>query len=504
MSLKKSGLILILIAMFSKFLGLSREILIAYNYGTNADYDVYVFSTTIALNLAHFLLGGAFAAAFIPIYSELISVQKEHERKQFAWQIINITFIIAGLMILFGILFSRQLVGALAPGLNVVSHDKAILMNYMVLPTILIISMISISKSVLNTHEKFFLPGLHQTLLNLSLIICMVLFSEKFGIFALSLGFLLGGIIPLAIQFPQTLKKIGSINFKINLKNEYFQKFLKIFLPMLIVMFFIELTYIVDNMIGSYLGEGNISALGYSMRLMDLAKSIIAVSVVTVVFPRLSKKSFEGDWKNFGDALKKGLNVIFIATLPIMLVFLFFPQYVVSIIFERGSFDVASTAITSQALRYYSFAAFFISINYILTHALFSLKKIKHMIYISSISLIINILLNIILSNYMGVAGITLATSIAYFLMFVLLLRSLRVRESGINLIEWLKSVWKITSSLFVVFSMVLYFVNQFPTNVTFAAGMFLLLCVYILLLRKFNKDIFGLILSTLKIKKSL
>jgi putative peptidoglycan lipid II flippase len=303
----------------------------------------------------------------------------------------------------------------------------------------LFFSLASISQSILNSFGDFILPGLRQTTLNLSLILMIVLGTASLGVYALAIGFLVGSASQLFIQFPSLIKRIRYY-FKISLADEATKCFFFLFLPLLLGMVINQLNILVDKIVASLLGPGNVSALNYAERMMEMTKSVLGVAVATVIFPHLSIASYKKDLEDFIQPLKKGINLLFFTTFPITLSFLFFTSPIIEILFKRGLFGDTSLTLTSQALFYYAFAAFFITINYVLIRAFYALRKVKLTVIATTFCLIINIVLNLTLSRVMGVGGITAATSISNGLLFFLLMYLLD-KEVGLEIRSWLLRV---------------------------------------------------------------
>jgi len=81
---------------------------------------------------------------------------------------------------------------------------------------------------------------------------------------------------------------------------------------------------------------------------------------------------------------------------------------------------------TSNALFYYSIGMVAIGLQAILSRGYYSMKDTKTPMVIGTIGMIINIILNIILSKYLGIGGLALATSIAAIVTSILMFISLR------------------------------------------------------------------------------
>ncbi len=425
-SLKTATFFLIVFAILSKILGILREILIAYFFGTSSQLDALLIGMTIPNNIMHLIVGSTFLVAFIPVFSKSLAKNDEKQAWQFASSIINLCVVIFGAVLVpVSIFASTFLVKLFAPGFSENTYKLAVSLTRIMLPSMLFFSLTTIAQGILNSYEHFTTPGLKATVLNLTMIFVMLVGYKFMGIYSLAFGFLLASISQLLIQVPQLLSKIKNYIVSLNFSEHNFKNFVNLFLPLSIVMGINELNILVDRIIASTLPEGSISALTYSSHLIQATENIFGVSFATVLFPRLTFTSYKGDWTQFESLLSKGLKILFFSTLPITFAFIFFGKPIIMTLFQRGSFNQNSTLITNSALFYYAFAAFFMSANYVLLRALYALEKVKITVVISSVSLILNIILNIILSKIMGIGGITLATSITTGVLFFLAIKTI-------------------------------------------------------------------------------
>ena len=103
-----------------------------------------------------------------------------------------------------------------------------------------------------------------------------------------------------------------------------------------------------------------------------------------------------------------------------MLTLIFFSEFMISSLFERGSFDQESTKSVALALSMYSLGLPFVMIIKCFQSVLIAIGEIKKILYISILQLITNFTLSIILMKYFLHGGIALATSISTILSFVI------------------------------------------------------------------------------------
>jgi putative peptidoglycan lipid II flippase len=396
-SIKTATFLLVAFSVLSKILGIAREIIIAYLFGTSSNLDAYIISMTIPNNIMHLIVSSTFLIPFISVFSKHLANNNEIKAWKFTSNVINMCAILFGLFIPITILFAPYIVKLFAPGFKQETYNLAVSLTRIMLPSMIFFSLATVTQGILNSYQYFTTPGLKSIVLNLTMITTMILGYRFIGIYSLAIGFLLSSIFQLLIQLPALFKRMKKYFLNISF-DEDFINFVNFFLPLIIITGINELNILVD---------------------MQSSENIFGVSLATVLFPKLTTFKHKGNLDEFENILSKGITILFFSTLPITFLYIFFGGAIIRLVFQRGAFDTSSTLITNRALFYYSFAAFFMSANYVLLRALYALEKIKVVVVITSVSLIINFLLNILLSKFMGIGGITLATSISTGILFL-------------------------------------------------------------------------------------
>lgn len=424
-SLKKSVFILVILSGFSKILGIAREVLLAYFYGTTKELDAYIVAMTIPNNIMHFIVSSAFIVGFVFIYTKLLAENKEEEAWKFASNIFNFFILLFLFLTPVSMLLSPQIVKIFAPGFSKEIFALTVKLTNIMLPSMLFFVFATLTQGVLNSYESFTIPGLKPIIFNLSIIIPMILTTKYIGIYSIAIGFLLASVFQVLVLVKPTFSKIKKYFFILNLKDENFRYFLITCFPLIVIMNANQLNVIADRMIASFLPSGSISALNYSYHIIEAIENVIGVSLATVLFPRLNYLACKDNFEEMKKIINKGITILFYASFMITFIFVFYDRSILRILFLRGSFDEFSLKITHRALFYYSFSIFFISANYVLFRVLYVLRKISTAMKIIVFCVLVNIILNIILSKFLGVGGITLATTISSLLLFLLSTRSI-------------------------------------------------------------------------------
>ena len=147
-------------------------------------------------------------------------------------------------------------------------------------------------------------------------------------------------------------------------------------------------------------------------------------------------------------------------SIPASFVLFFFPDIIISILFERGEFGLKEKNATIEALKAYSFGIPAFIILKSCQPAFLAEGNTKTPMYIGIVLLILNIILSLSLMNYFFHAGIALATSLSSWigcLIYIILL----IKNRKISLIK--DKIYKKSISIFsiLIFSLKLIMISS-------------------------------------------
>jgi putative peptidoglycan lipid II flippase len=184
-----------------------------------------------------------------------------------------------------------------------------------------------------------------------------------------------------------------------------------------------SLSYIdmlIARAVASSLGEGIISALNYSYRLMGVPLGLMAGSISIAVFPFMSSKATV-DRQALAKETMRGLYASWLVALPIGVIFFVLSQPIIRIMFERGAFTPQATKITADMLAFFSLGIPAMTAWQIATRAFYALQDTITPLKVGFIQIAIDIALLLTLPRVMGYKGLPLATSTSISMGFLLL-----------------------------------------------------------------------------------
>ena len=128
----------------------------------------------------------------------------------------------------------------------------------------------------------------------------------------------------------------------------------------------------------------------------------------------------------FKNSVRKTMNSIILFIIPISVGTMVLAEPIVKVLFQRGKFNASDTLMTANILIVYIIGIIAFSLRHVISKAFYSIQDTKTPMINGAISIIFNIVLNIILSKYLGYIGLAIATSISAFIGLALFYISLR------------------------------------------------------------------------------
>ncbi|TAL56962.1 MAG: hypothetical protein EPN85_14605, partial [Bacteroidetes bacterium] len=300
-------------------------------------------------------------------------------------------------------------------------------------------SLFNVLSSVYNAMHHFKIPAITDMFSNLFIITALVFLSSAYGIYALVTGMTLSSYVVLFI-FLIHLFYQRIIGFNFNLQSKEFKEFLLFVGPVLLFMFLMQVSSIIENYFASSLKEGSIASLGYSKRLYDIIPTLLIANIAKAVFPTFSTLYAEEKIDALRDLVTKLNKQFIIYFLPITIGVIFFRREIIAIVFMRGAFDEAALDLTSNAFMFYTMGLIATTLIPVFFRLCYAFSDSISPLIAVSMSTASMILLNYFLTPAMGISGVALSNSLSACITLLVLGFLVRKKIGGIDLIPLIKS----------------------------------------------------------------
>lgn len=421
--IKSTGVIGMATAV-SRVLGFVRDIVIARFFGTAIYAQAFVVAFRIP-NLLRDLIGeGATNAALVPVLTEELSKKGKKEFFGLAQVILNILFVILAVLTVIGIWASPFIVKLIAPGFagDPEKFRITVMLTRVLFPFLILVGLWAYSMGILNSLGYFAAPAYGPCVLNLSMILCASWFGEN--VMGLASGVLIGGILQLLIQFPPLYKNGWRARLTTNFVHPQARKIGILLIPRGLGACVYQVNVFVSTILASLssiVGEGAVAALYYANRVWQLPLAIFGIALAQAALPAMSRHVVADDMQKLKDTVSFSIKILILILMPSTIGLAVLRIPITRILFERGAFTSYSTSITADALFFYALGLVACGGIKILVSAFYSMRDTITPLKTAGVSLIINIILNIVLMYPLKIGGLALATSIAAFFNFIVL-----------------------------------------------------------------------------------
>lgn len=440
--MKKAALLVMIITVISKIVGFVREIVLSYVFGASAITDAYLISQTIPLTIFSFISTGI-ATGFIPIYSKIQQNDGKHYADKFTSNLSNSLLLLATIIVAFVLAFTQPVVKMFASGFSGETLELAVSFTRITVFGVYFTAVLYIFSGYLRVYEHYLAPALIGFPMNL-IVICSLFIGAKTNVFVIAFGSLLAIASQLVVLIPFLRRTSYQHQIVVNVKDKYLKEMFLIALPVIIGTSVNEINVLVDRTLASRIAVGGISALNYARRLNGFVQGLVVVSLTSVMFPMISKMAAAENIKDLKQTVNEAMASMSLLIIPATIGAMVFAEEIVALLFGRGAFTAEAITMTGNALFYYSIGMIAFGLRDVLSRAFYALQDSKTPMINATIGVVLNIALNIILSRYMGIGGLALATSISAIVAVVLLFTSLRRKIGGLGLSNLVKSFTKI------------------------------------------------------------
>ncbi len=405
--------VMVAATVIAKLLGLVRDMLVAAGYGTGAEATAYETATRLPVLLYDFVIGGVITAAFIPVFSEIRSRRSKEEALHYASDYFNLIFSLTAILMIAGEILAPVLVRLLAPGLADDVLALAASLTRIVFPMVVFAGAAFCMVGVLQCFGQFRLPAVISVFSNGAIVLYLLFFNRRFGVYGLAAAFLAGWLLQFAVQIPAA-SKFGfrfraGIRFSPELKQSC-----RMFLPVLLSSWLLPVSSIINMHFASGMsGGGAVTAIGYANRFYTIIAGIFSFIATNLLFPAISGKAADGDAESARRTAASSLKMLLTAVTPAACGCFALALPLVRMVYMRGEFNENDAMITASALRWFSVGMPAFAINEVLTKLYFSRKAPKIPMISSVAASLFDVLCVYILSGLLGIAGIALSTGIA-------------------------------------------------------------------------------------------
>ncbi len=313
-SLARSASIIAFGNIASRLLGLGRETTIAYFFGASGLVSAFQAASTIPTMIFDLLVGGMLSAALVPVFSDYARQERRREFGQVVGTVLSVIgLVVAGLVVLIMLLaepLAHLVAGGLSDELLAVTASLLRIMT----PAIWFLAISGVVTGALFALKRFTFPAFAAAVYNLGIIIAALLLNERFGIYSLAVGVLLGSVLQFLLQAPDLLR--ARVVISVGLRHPALRRIWLLYLPILFGLLVSQVQVIIDRRLASGTGEQSLAWMRDATTLFQLPHGLVAVAISLAALPSLAQYFAAGNDKGFRATLGRGLRTHRAVDLP--------------------------------------------------------------------------------------------------------------------------------------------------------------------------------------------
>jgi putative peptidoglycan lipid II flippase len=440
----RTSLLLAFFFGLDKIVAVLRQLIIARQFGLSNELDAFNVANNLPDLLFALISGGALAIAFIPVLSEVLSKDGRPAAWDLFARIANLAFLVTAALAVVVAIAAGPLVRAevgIAPGFERPQQDLVAELMRLNLIATMIFSVSGLVMAGLQANQHFLLPAMAPLMYNIGQIFGATVLAPEtgyslggitlpamgLGVHGLVYGVILGAALHLGIQIPGLLRYKFRWAPAIGINTEPVRKVLRLMVPRLGTMLFIQATFLVRDNLASRLESGAVSALTYGYMIMQVPETLIGTAIGTALLPTLSEQAARQDHELFHATVERAVRVLIAITLPVAVVLSAGLRPLIELGF---GFDAQGTELMLWVARGFLAGLIGQSVMEVAARSFYARQNALVPLMTAGINAALYTLMGVLLFRRLGAPGISLADSLAFSIQALLLILLLNRRMS--------------------------------------------------------------------------
>jgi putative peptidoglycan lipid II flippase len=416
----------------SRVIGLARDTITSYYFGSSGALSAFIVASNVPTMLYDLLVGGMLSAALVPVFSTYAAPERREELSRIVGAVLTLIATVMGAALLLLEIFAVPVASLLGdfkdPALQRVLADCLRL----IAPALLLFGLSGAVTGLLYALKRFSYTAMGGAVFNLGIVIAAPLLARRIGVYALPLGIVGGSLLQLAVMAP------GLADLRLRLSAAWdqpaVQRILRLYLPIALGLVISQFQIVVDRRWASATGEQSVSWMRYATTLIQLPLGLVPTAVSLAALPSLSQRAAAGDWDGFRAIFGRGLRLVLVLLIPAAAGLWALAEPIIRLLFEHGVFTSADTTMTATALRLYLLGLLFAGVDFLLNYTFYARQDTRTPATVGVVAVGFYFVAALALKEPLGFLGLVLADSVkqaGHAIIMTVLLLSTVGRLSG-------------------------------------------------------------------------
>jgi len=441
--LTRTSLLLAFFFAVDKVLAFGKSILFNRIVGLEG-MGIFGAANNIPDYLSALLSGGALGMAFIPVLTEVLDKQGRRQAWDLFSRVVNLAFIITAVFSVVIILLSDVFVRfVIAPGFNAEQQALTASLMRLDLIAILIFSLSGLVMSSLQANQHFLLPALAPLLYNLGQIFGVLVLSPTepitlgpltlpafgMGLYGMVYGVIIGAALHLLIQVPGLVRYGFRWTPVLDVRSPAMQRVMILLGPRILTMASIQAYFVARDNLASRFDTVGVGALNLAWTIEQVPETILGTAIAVALLPSLAEFINRGQTAEFTSTVNRALRVMLAFCLPAAALIAVTVRPLAGAVFDYDAARLHLLTVCTWAFLVGLVGDTWLEVAVRSFYANQNTRTPLAAAFLQAVSFVI---LSLLLTPLLGLAGIPLAAAITFTTQAVVLLTLLNRRFPGL------------------------------------------------------------------------
>ena len=406
-----------LITLFVSGFGFLKEIVVAKEFGLSLLIDTYYIAILVPAFINNVFMS-SYQSVFVPNYIQ----EMQDGKKLGLFQVTSYIITLAVSVLFFAIayLFTDVFLEVFFPDRDISYYNLIKKQFAFVSPCILFWGLTSIINGLLQVDNEFKYSSISSVFTALSILVSIIFFKSNLGDLVLAVGTLAGSILGMLFVLAVALKRKSIFFASPDFKSKNIVVMFKQLPAKLTASLLNGINPIVDQYFSAQMVIGSIAAINYGIKIPSFAIGLGSIALGNVLLPYFAKL-FVFEKERLFYQLKIIMKYTLILSVIATILGVLISKPLIVTLFERDAFTSEDSIIVTKIQQMYFLQIPFYLVSIIMIRFLTAINKNSFLVITSILSLVCNIVFNILLIQYYGIYGLALSTSIVSLIICLIL-----------------------------------------------------------------------------------
>jgi putative peptidoglycan lipid II flippase len=407
--------VLMIGVVLSRVLGLVREQVTSYFWGTTDAIAAFTIADNVHTMLFDLVISGMLQAALVPVLSAYaVSERLEEFRRIVGALLVWVAVVVGAVVVLVAmaapwVVWGMTALGGGEAARGAETFQLTIRLVRLIVPAVLLLAFSTVLMGALYALQRFTQPSLALSVRNAAIVACALLLGHSLGVTSLVVGVLLGAFGLAALQLWGLRDCLPRLN--LSLWHPAIRQIFLLYLPIFLGLFANTVALTVDRNLAWGVDPHALGAMRYATALNQMILGLVAAATSLAALPTLSRHHASGNEDAYQRTLALGLKFVALLIFPTVLGMAALGWPIVTLLFYHGATDLEGARAIWIALLGYLPGTLFAAFDQILIFAAYARRNTQTPVLVGVLSVGVYFLVALALVRSLGMLGLVLGNT---------------------------------------------------------------------------------------------